>query len=138
MNDVVCRVFGVVLLVDVVCFLMKSATLPPTDPSSPDLVTGCLTARDLQAFTSRMFLETALNISHPNSIESHSTYSVNFIDALKNVCNQFPTNDVIKVIATRCEPRLSVCLGYVVVTNCELFIICYSFLDSFWTRCLII
>jgi hypothetical protein len=90
---------------------MKSAVFPPVDPPPPysceaavvssaneAAAEDCsLTTRDLRAFTSRMFLENALNISHPNGTQSHSTYSVNFIDALKNVCDQFPTNDVIKV-----------------------------------------
>jgi hypothetical protein len=77
---------------------MKSAVFPSASalPYLEQPVSH-LTERDLQAFTSRMFLETSLNVSHPNSTESHSTYSVNFIDALKNVCEQFPTNDVIKV-----------------------------------------
>ena len=81
---------------------MKSAVFPITDEasvtqSSPGTV-SYLAERDMRAFTSRMFLDNALNISHPNGTHSNSTNSVNFIMALKNVCDQFPTNDVIKVV----------------------------------------
>ena len=89
------------MLTDLACYLMKSALLPPTDSSTPlfsESNAMCfLTERDLQGFTSRMFLEVSLNISHPDGCHSISLYAANFVDALKNLCGQLPTNNVIKV-----------------------------------------